>query len=862
MAKISNLAINLQTDSSNTYYATWKFNEKSKATSPSGSIKVGSLVSVKSGAKWYNGVSISSWVFSDQFYVASLSGDRAVLGKNKSGTNNVQSAINTKYLTVVSGAKASGDSTVADNTLDHYAIKWYYDTGDDVWFVGQSSDETVKQSTYSPPENAINIKVKVKPVSKKYKKNGKDTSYWSGEWVSKTHKLSLDPPDDPSSAPEVSIEKFKMTCTIVDITDPKADKIQFQVYKGNNVFKTGTVSVKTQRAIFTCTVSSGGKYRVRYRVINVYKKTELKSNWSSFSSEYETIPHAITGLTAERRNATSVQLNWHAVEDADSYDIQYVTSKKYFDSSSQVGSMSTTTSRAFVDGLESGNEWFFRVRAINAQGESGWSKIVNVTVGSEPEVPTTWTLSPTAIVGDDVVIYWTHNTEDGSRMRQAELKLTVNGETLTVDILVSQDTIDEAIKEGEPEKIYSHTIDTNTDQYSEGAKIKWQVRTKGILNDWSDWSTEKEIELFATPSLSLNVSNLVAGTTNDYLDSYPLDIWASAEPTTQKPLSYHVTISAVGSYETTEVDGSTRWVQNGDEIYSEVFNYTKSTFSLKLDAGDVLFEDDRRYKLKVVVAMDSGLTAEDQFIFAVHFKDYSGVADASIVIDKDTLSAYISPVYYEETEDERVLMENVTLSVYRREYNGKLTLIDGGSINDGNVTVVDPHPSLDYARYRIVARHEDTGQIEFEDIPGEFIGEPSIIIQWDESWSSFDYIEDVGTETPPWTGSMLRLPYNVDVGESYSPDISLIEYIGRKHPVSYYGTQRGETANWSTEIDKTDKETLYLLRRLAAWSGDVYVREPSGIGYWAQITVSMNINHLAVTVPVTFNITRVEGEEA
>ena len=41
--------------------------------------------------------------------------------------------------------------------------------------------------------------------------------------------------------------------------------------------------------------------------------------------------------------------------------------------------------------------------------------------------------------------------------------------------------------------------------------------------------------------------------------------------------------------------------------------------------------------------------------------------------------------------------------------------------------------------------------------------------------------------------------------------------------------------------------------------GDVYVREPSGNGYWANIKVSFNQKHLNVTIPVTLNVTRVEG---
>ena len=111
----------------------------------------------------------------------------------------------------------------------------------------------------------------------------------------------------------------------------------------------------------------------------------------------------------------------------------------------------------------------------------------------------------------------------------------------------------------------------------------------------------------------------------------------------------------------------------------------------------------------------------------------------------------------------------------------------------------------------------------------------------------------------PWTGSMLKLPYNIDVSDAYEQDVSLIEYIGRSHPVSYYGTQKGETATWNLEIPKKDKETLYELRRLAVWLGDAYVREPSGSGYWASVKVSFSQKHCEVTIPVTLSITRVEG---
>ena len=61
------------------------------------------------------------------------------------------------------------------------------------------------------------------------------------------------------------------------------------------------------------------------------------------------------------------------------------------------------------------------------------------------------------------------------------------------------------------------------------------------------------------------------------------------------------------------------------------------------------------------------------------------------------------------------------------------------------------------------------------------------------------------------------------------------------------------------EIPKDDKETLYALRRLAIWLGDVYVREPSGSGYWANISVSFSQTHNQLTIPISLELTRVEG---
>lgn len=860
MANVSNLKVQLQVGTDNTYYATWEFkngvsgsatNTNTGSSSTSTVIKVGTLVKIKSGSKYYNGTSIPSWVMNDQWYVYSISGNRVVINKNKSGTQSIMSPIHKNNLTVVAGGGTSsgGSSTTSGvdvSKLDHYEVKWFYYTGNGIAFDGGSSSETRKVATYSPPSHATTVKVAVKPVSKKYKSGNSEKSYWTGTWkyaeINVKKAVAGSSPENPTSAPTVEIDKYTLKATVDNITDTRADKIEFEVYNGTTKINTGTVDVVTARAIFTCSISAGGQYRVRYRVINVSSGATLKSNWSPYSGDSKTIPSAVTNVRCSADSSTSVKVTWSGSSNATSYEVQYTTNKSYFDTSSGISSTTVTSNTAYVTGLDSGDEWFFRVRAINDQGESGWSGIVSTVIGTKPAPPTTWSLTSTARVGEDVVLYWVHNSEDGSYQTKAEIELTVDGVSSTITKTTS-------VSEDEEEPIYTHTLASSG--YPDGARIMWRVRTMGILPEYGDWSAQREVNVYAPPTLTVNFE-----TSEGEIGSLPFDITAVAGPNNQTPVSYYISIVADETYMSEDRLGNEITVPAGTEVYSKVFNVAEREFTASISAGDVTLEDSFQYTLTVLVTMDSGLTAEVHMPFKVNWEDRTFFPDASIGVDYDSLYTFITPMCVDETGE---LADGVTLSVYRREYDGGFTEIGSGLENDTVTTITDPHPSLDYARYRIVARDESTGRVSYEDIPGEPILEPSIVIQWDEAWSSFDYENGDEAIQPPWAGSMVRLPYNVDVSESNSPDVALIEYIGRENPVGYYGTQRGVSASWSTEIPKTDKETLYALRRLSRWMGNVYVREPSGVGYWAQITVSLSVNHLAVTIPVSFEINRVEG---
>ena len=500
-----------------------------------------------------------------------------------------------------------------------------------------------------------------------------------------------------------------------------------------------------------------------------------------------------------------------------------------------------------------------------------------------------------------------HNSKDGSKESKAELKYIVNN---------GSEVVKELLKTNISDDVSYYYLPTSS--YSEGATNRWLVRTAGITGEYGPWSVTRTISIYAPPSLSLILSNDGLNTRSiTEIVKYQFYIRAESGPNSQTPIGYHFSIIAKNTYETMDEHGNVKIVIAGQEIYSKFLDVNDRVILLTMTPSDVNLENNSEYRLICTVTMDSGLTAEVFIDFRVSLQDTTYYPTAEILFDKDTLSASIRPyctytpyIFYQVTFDtstgnyirtntpispikgtsidnalttngdlvfaganssgeviyfsvisskREYLVENVVLSVYRNEYDGRFVEIAKDIANTDNFYVTDPHPSLDIASYRIVSTDTTNGSISYTDVPGYPVGIKSVIIQWDETWDNLKITGDNPTDEVRWAGSMLKLPYNIDVSDSNTMDVSLIEYIGRSHPVSYYGTQLGVTSTWHMEIPKTDKNTLYGLRMLAIYTGDVYVREPSGSGYWANISVSYEQKHRELTIPITLSIKRVEG---
>lgn len=784
---------------------------------------------------------------------------------------------------------------------EKYEYKWQYTTGEvaNVW-KGDPSSTTDCRCFYTPPSSAKKVRFIVRPIQKEG--SNKYKSEWSDD------KYYIIPVDNPLEGegpkPIVSIDGLQLTAEVS--IDYEASLANFQVQRNNTGtfhdtnIGSGNIDIRSRKAIFTMTVWAGSEYRVRCRVgKDLTSDGSGWGEWSEWSDNVPTVPETPSGITkCESRTLTSVYLEWASAGLADSYTLEYTTKKSYFDGSNEISSVSTKTTAYELTGLESGKEYFFRVKAVNNQGESGWTEIKSVIIGKGPIAPTTWSSTTTAMLGEMVTLYWVHNAEDGSDQSYANVELDING-------VVTVETIS-----GTTSK---YILDTS--KYSEGAKIKWRVQTSGISNLIGEWSIQRTIDVYAPPVLEMTVTDS-SGSPLTSLTTLPINISVSAGPKTQTPISYRISVVANDSYETKDDMGIPMTVNSGQSIYSEYVNPSAGNSHLltrSLSAAELTLESGITYSLVCSVTMDSGLTAESQHIFVVQLDSLGYYPNARVNIDNTEFAAMIQPfcekhvtVYYKvsrsgstyiKTSDEikevnGTLIRNastttgenvyqatvdgktiyycvslnyeevsdVLLSVYRREQDGSFVCIANELDASKNIGVTDPHPALDYARYRIVAKTKSTSEIVYYDIPAIYIGGKAILIQWNDERSNIELPDSETLELgPSWNGLGLLLPYNIDISDKYDQDVEFAKYIGRENPVSYYGTQVGHTSTWNTDIPKDDVATIYGLRMLAKWMGDVYVREPSGSGYWANVKVSFGKKHREVAIPVTIEVTRVEG---
>ena len=793
---------------------------------------------------------------------------------------------------------------------------WLKETGSNSIDEEHKSDrghlDAARQTTWDIPDGAITVRFRVRAIARKETVNNVEKSiYTNTDYCAyqqfQVNQISLPAP----SAPSLEMTgQLQLTCRLTGI-DARASKVEFEVWQNETkLFNSSKVTVSaTHTATYKLNLAKSSTYQVRCRISN----GTVWSNWSDFTDDdIKTVPDApeITNIVVKpyqsgQQDTYAVQVDWTKRDTASEYAIEYIAKDQYLgigqdgqflpagaaasNTYSVTPQVHPTSDTLPASSFSSSGDFYVHIRAKSSNDiYSDWSTIKSFTVGLTPNPPTTWSSTTSAIIGvDDLRLRWTHNSTDGSGERAAQLTYALGvksnndiswGNDVVVTIMNNR-TGKKYYETSECQVILSNASASHTDQQNNSpAQIKpnrqnnqsvmrWSIKTAGATGTMSEPSVVRRIDIFSPPTLSITIDGMVDDW--DYIDpvtqeatiddhallQFPFYISASNQSTDQTALSYYINIMSNEQYDTINEFGQTNTIRRGDSVFESVYDEL-SLNQIPFSADNIDLHNNVEYTIFVEMTTNAGLTDSREYTFIVRWQEGTYYPNAEIGIDYDSVSAIIQP-YCENEQTERVT--NVLLSVYRREYDGTFKEVIADIDAADAAFVVDPHPALDFARYRIVSKEKATGKIDFYDPIGYPVGVSSIIIQWDESWQSFNVDDGLMSVDQPYAGSMVRLPYNVDVSESNDRDVSLVDYIGRESPVSYYGTKVGTSGSWSADIPKSDKDTIYALRRLSRWMGDVYVREPSGVGYWAKIDVSFNQNHTEVVVPVQITVTKVEG---
>ena len=789
----------------------------------------------------------------------------------------------------------------------------------EVWSSAGTTDYSVAASeiantntfrvSWTAPANALKARARVLPVAKP-KSSDDNTPKYKGKY---TGKKTVDFRTDALPAPTISAsldaDTSQVTVTVTS-SDADARTCQIQAINAAKSVKYDSKSVSLSNGGYTIRTGVTAGETWTFQALVRSHGDSAESPWA-YATPVIAKPPAPTLSSVAASGDDGIKATYSSVL-CQSYTVEYVAdSYEYFKTNRDaVRTVTNVEGTTFIQtGLELGHNWYVRVRAVNQTGEGPWSTGQSAAkLVLTPDVPTTFDTDPSYKRSDSARLRWVHNCEGNSEQSAAQVAVKLSTQT------DSQATVTDVATDMFLVKSLS--------SYSDNSVVKWRVRTKGNRSEWSPWSVWRQFTVYDLPSVTCSLSQngaftLVqtseqgysgkqpneegwyeysaeggysatedvavevgkdyyrfnasgtssASTVGNALRSIPLLVTINSQGGGGAPVGYHLTFIALEGYSYEAIDGTEIMVPEGSVVYQKDYVTSSRRFNTEvgIEAG---LQDGVSYAVVAEVAMNSGLHATStRYLLDVDFNSKIPEPEGEVVFSPDDLTAEVRCACYEEIDGPGDtftlrLVNGVDLSVYRINADRSVTLVQQGLPNTGNVSVVDPHATFGTCRYRIVARSLETGESVYSDEESSSV-HSTCCVQWDESWSEYVESEDDSAGAMhTYTGNRIDGIYNLNLDESGNMQSEDAEYIGRKHPVSYYGTQRGHTADYRVDFPKYDTETLMKCRRLMDYAGDAYVREPSGLGFWARISnprISRSYDSQAVSF--TFEAVHVDHAE-
>lgn len=152
----------------------------------------------------------------------------------------------------------------------------------------------------------------------------------------------------------------------------------------------------------------------------------------------------------------------------------------------------------------------FRVRSVRGDLKSAWVESAEVTTIVPPLAPMVTGLPGVAATGSSQAVSWVPNHPDGTAQTAAQVEVTANGSTTTVDLTTDR------------------TYRIPATAMANAGTVSVRVRTKGLDPSWGTWSDTLSMEVAVPPSVAITNP----GVDGRVVESLPLTAaWTASDAT-------------------------------------------------------------------------------------------------------------------------------------------------------------------------------------------------------------------------------------------------------------------------------------------------------------------------------------------
>ncbi|WP_299465756.1 fibronectin type III domain-containing protein [uncultured Microscilla sp.] len=179
-------------------------------------------------------------------------------------------------------------------------------------------------------------------------------------------------------ATEVSATGFRLhwkkmpivTAYLLDVALDESFTKFIDGYQGHEVV------ADTHLLISNVTVNKQYFYRVRV------KQSNSLSEYSNTTSVFTTTLPSPESLSASEIEYTSFVANWKAMPEADSYQLDVATDPLFESILPKYNNLNLTANRLVIINLDANQTYYYRVRALNSETRSNYSKVITVNTSN------------------------------------------------------------------------------------------------------------------------------------------------------------------------------------------------------------------------------------------------------------------------------------------------------------------------------------------------------------------------------------------------------------------------------------------------------------------------------------------------